>query len=327
MAIKIGVAGVGNMGRNHVRNIVELPQHFEIIGCYDTSAENLDIIRTQYGIKCFSSAEEMFKSSDAVILAIPSSLHKEYGLLAVRAGCHALIEKPLAICEADCLELCEAFNRAGKTLMVGHVERYNPVVLEIKKILEGEGGVIAVDVKRCSPFPERIYDVNVIFDLMIHDLDIVLNFLQPSPVKSIDAKGIVVKSGTNSDYVQSLITHESGAITTILASRITEEKIRSISVHTEQSLIHGDFLNKTLHVTRKSAYKSDTERRPLYRFENITERIILPIMEPLKAELVEFAMSIRENRKPLTCGESATAAVCYAGQINELTKGCKVYGK
>jgi len=320
--LKIGVIGVGNMGRNHVRNILELPNYFNLVGVYDPSTENAQIAKERFNVTCFESADELLQKTDAVVLAVPSSLHREYGLLAVQHNQHALIEKPIALTETDGKLLCDAFAKIGKTLMVGHIERFNPAVIEMKKILENENGIVAIDAKRCSPFDKRIGDTNVIFDLMIHDLDIVLNYLQPSKVKNIAANALVVHSQNYSDYVQAMIQHESGAVSTILASRATEDKIRAIDVHTKTSFVQADLLHKTLQVTRKTSFALDLGYTPMYKQENIVEKIMLPHVEPLKAELIEFALAVSEARLALTNGNEATRALHYAAQVHELTSKC-----
>lgn len=320
--IKIGVLGVGNMGSNHVRNILELPNLYEMIGCYDKSPESLNRVKENFGVECFDDVEQLLEKTDAVVVAVPSSLHKEYGLLSSRYGKHTFIEKPIALCEVDGKLLCEAYSSVGKVLMVGHIERYNPAISELKKILANECDIIAIDAKRLSPFDPRIGDTSVIFDLMIHDLDIVLNYLQPSTPASFSAVANIVKNEHFPDYVQAIIQHESGAISTIAASRVTENKIRTVDVHTKQSLIQADLLNKTLQITRKTNFDLKLGYSPIYKQENIIEKIMLPNIEPLKAELIEFASAINENRTPLTCGKVATKALHYAEKIHNLTKDC-----
>jgi virulence factor len=317
--LKIGVIGVGNMGRNHVRNILELPNFYELIGCFDKSAENTKIIKEKFNANCFIDVKELLNKTDAVVLAMPSSLHLEYGMMATQFNQHALIEKPIALSKTDGEALCRAFEKIGKVLSVGHVERYNPAVLEMKKVLENEN-IISIEAKRYSPFDPRISDANVIFDLMIHDLDIVLSYLQPDPIKTLSANAVIVKSEKFSDYVQVSIQHKKGAISTICASRVTENKVRAIDVHTKQAFIQADLLNKTLQVTRKTMFALDVGYTPTYKQENIVEKIILPNVEPLKAELIEFADAINKNRKALTHGKDAIKALYYAELINELTQ-------
>ena len=318
--LKIGVIGVGNMGRNHVRNILELPQYYEFVGCYDESEDNVNVAKERFGVTFFDDVQELLKKTDAISIAVPSSLHLEYGLLAAKHKNHALIEKPLALSTEDANILCEAFSKTEKTLMVGHIERFNPVVSVMKDILKNEQQIIVIEARRCGPFNPRISDTNVVFDLMIHDIDIVLNYLYPDPVASVQASAVIAKSKTHSDYVQAMFQHESGVISTIQASRITEDKIRAIDIHTTGSLIRGDLLNQTLFIFRKTNLSPYSAHSSMYTQENVIEKVVLPITEPLKRELIEFAEAIRDGREALTNGKDATQALYFAERVQELTE-------
>lgn len=316
--IKIGVIGTGSMGRNHVRNICELPGYYEFVGFHDVKEENIRFIEDTYGIAHFDNVDRLIGSVDALVVAAPSFLHFELGSKIIRQGKHALIEKPITLVETEGKILCEKFAVQNKVLMVGHVERFNPAVTEMKKVIDQEGGVIALDAKRCGPFNPRISDTNVVFDLMIHDLDIIINYLYPHPVRTVDAKAVKVMSENNCDYAQAIMQFDTGIITTLLASKVTEDKIRTIDVHTRQSLIRADLLNKTLSITRKTKLLNLHNYTPVYSQETIIEKVILPNVEPLKCELVEFANAINQNRQGLTDGGSAVNALHYAELINKL---------
>lgn len=312
--IKIGVIGAGNMGRNHLRILKELNNDFEVVGFTDKDDNNINFAKEAYKIEYFANVLDLVKSVDAVVIATPSSLHKEIGLLVAENSIHALIEKPITLNGNDGYLLCEKFAKNNKVLMVGHIERYNPVVAELKKILENEE-IISIDVKRCSPFDPRISDTNVVFDLMIHDIDIIFNYLNTSPIASI-CSNLVSVSSNNADYVQSVVQHSSGAITSLVASRVTEDKIRTIEIHTKKAFIRADLLNRTLSVSRKTTFDLNVGYVPLYKQENIMEKIMVPNVEPLKAEYLEFAKAIVNNEVPLTNGIDATKAVKIAEQIN-----------
>lgn len=314
--IKIGVIGVGHMGRNHLRVLKELNRDFELIGFTDKSEENIKFAEETYKIKYFKEIEELLNNVDAVVIAAPSSLHKEIGLLAAKHKVHALIEKPIALSEEDGKILCEEFAKNNVILMVGHVERYNSVVSELKKIIEKEE-IIAIEAKRCSPFDPRISDTNVIYDLMIHDIDIIFNYLNTTAIENISAKAINVMSNNRADYVQAVLQHSNGTISSLVASRVTEDKVRTIDVHTKKCFIRADLLNKTLTVSRKTTFNLDIGYVPTYKQENIIEKIIIPNVEPLKAEHLEFAKAINEQRTPLTSGKDATKAVTIAEKINQ----------
>ena len=310
------------MGKNHVRNIMELSNYYEYVGCFDESWQNAKSIQDRYGAEVFPDGDSLMSRTNAVVIAAPSYLHRKYGEMAIKHNKHALIEKPLALTEADGASLKYGFEHINKVLSVGHVERYNPVVTEMKKILLDENEIIAIEARRCSPFDARIADTNVVFDLMIHDLDIVLNYLQPSSLASFHAEAIIVNSKNHCDFVQALIKHNSGAISNIVASRVTEDKIRMINVHTKQAYIQGDLLNKSLTLTRKTNLKLDIGYTPTYKQENIIEKIILPNIEPLKAELMEFAHAINDKRQPLTDGNDAVKSLGIAERISSSVSNC-----
>ena len=146
MTVKIGVIGVGNMGKNHVRLTREMNNEFEFVGVYDPNAERV----AELGLTevCFPSEDALIEACDAIVIVAPSSLHKQMALKVAAAGKHLLVEKPLALSEADAREIVAAFEGTGKVLTVGHVERYNPVVLELEKIVKEED-VVAVHIERC----------------------------------------------------------------------------------------------------------------------------------------------------------------------------------
>jgi len=300
--IKIGVIGAGNMGKNHIRLTSEIPG-FELIGIFDTNPE-AGLVAEKYGVRYFSDLNELFSSVEAVIIASPSSTHLPIALCAAEKGLHTFVEKPLGLNAKEATTLCEAFQKSKSVLAVGHVEQFNPVVLEAEKILKNEE-VIVINTRRFSPKDTRINDADVLQDLLIHDLDIILNSLNKSPIKKLYANGRTVYNKVLVDYVHSILEFEDGMLATVEASRTTEDKVREIDIHTANSFIRMDLLNKTLLITRRTNYKLDTGYSPTYRQENITERVFIPMVEPLRAELLDFLDCIRNNRQPCTDGVKA----------------------
>jgi len=154
--IKIGVIGAGNMGRNHIRLVSEMVNDFEFKGVYDPAHERLKTVEI-YNPTVFKTVESLMDSVDAVIIAAPSSLHLEIALKAAKHGLHALVEKPLALTASDASIISDAYSNTGKVLMVGHIERFNPVVAELQKIVKDEH-IVAINMTRCSPKDKRISD-------------------------------------------------------------------------------------------------------------------------------------------------------------------------
>ncbi|MDR1061132.1 MAG: Gfo/Idh/MocA family oxidoreductase [Clostridiales bacterium] len=311
--IRVGVIGVGNMGRNHLRLYSEMPE-FNLVGFYDPSPAFKGYGK-MYGIISFPSIESLLDNVDAVSVVAPSSLHREIAHKVAGMKKHALVEKPLALSAADAAGITDAFNENGVILMVGHVERFNPVIRELEKIIKAHD-VIAIDIRRCSPWGGgRIADVDVIHDLMIHDIDIVAGALAPLPIKNITAVGRAVRSERHIDYAQAIVEYEdSGLLASITASRITEDKIREITVHARSALIRADLLNRTLTLTRQTNYSSGAggaggEPDALYRQENITEKVFVAAVEPLRQELLEFARCVGGGVKPNVSGEASVRAL------------------
>ena len=303
-AIKIGVIGAGNMGRNHIRLTSELPE-FELVGIFDID-KNVQQVAEQYNTRIFSELDDILPLIEAVIIASPSATHADMAIRAAEKGVHALVEKPLGLGYEEALAIYEAFQGAGTLLAVGHVERFNPVILEVEKMIEHED-VIAINTRRFSPKDMRINDTDVLQDLLIHDLDIVMNCLNKSSVKRLHANGRTAFSEQFVDYVHSIVEFENGVLATLEASRTTEDKIRDIDIHTTNAFIRMDLLNKSLTITRRTNYRLDTGYNHSYRQENIMEKVFIPMVEPLRAELLDFAKCIRCGGAPRICGGDA----CY----------------
>ncbi len=305
--IRVGIIGTGNMGKNHVRLVREMVNQFEFIGVYDPDRERIQLMGLdEYA---FNSIEELADAADALIIAAPSSLHKEIALVAAKKEKHLLIEKPLALSYEDGKQITNEFSNLDRVLMVGHVERFNPVVLELEEIIKNED-VVAIEIDRCSPMDKRISDTDVVYDLMIHDVDILINALNPhTEISEITAYGSKVYSRDYADYVQAIMRFKNNVIASVVSSRTSESKIRKIIVHCKDSFIEADLLNKALTVSRKTKYTLDVGYTPTYRQENIIERVFVPNEEPLRAELQHFYQCIANNEPSKTDGDKALNSI------------------
>lgn len=313
--IKLGVIGVGSMGKNHLRVALELSKYYELVGIYDASAETAEKMATMYNVKVFSNLDDLIKEVDACVVAAPSSLHKEIGMKLGKAKKHALIEKPICLNKKEAEELESTFKNS--VLMIGHIERYNPVIMELSKILKKEE-IIGIEARRCSPYDPRIFDASVVMDLMIHDIDIIINELCHNKIQKINVLGNNMLSPKKLDYVQSILKFDNNIVCSILASRSTEEKIREIDIHTKSKFITADLLQKKLILNTRTNIKMSDDQ--VYKQDSLQETIILPFIEPLKEEHMEFIKSINENRLPKTNGESSIRSLELAEKIEKMAE-------
>lgn len=305
--IKVGIIGVGNMGKNHLRLVREMSNLFEFVGVADPDKDRVKQLEIPEDL--YLPEDELIDKADAVVVAAPSSFHKKIALNIAKRKKHLLVEKPIALSEEDAKEVADAFKDIGKVLMVGHVERFNPTVLELEKILRDEK-IVAIHVERCSSMDKRISDTDVVYDLMIHDIDIVLNAMNPgAEVKRIASFGKKVYSENYVDYVESAMQFDNGIIASVISSRSTESKIRRVFVHCESGFIDADLLNRTLSISRKTTYHLNVGYDPVYKQENVVEKVFVSNVEPLRAELQHFYDCIVEGKKPRTSGESAVKSI------------------
>lgn len=306
--LKIGVIGTGHMGRNHVRNLAE-EQRFELVGIYDNNAATATEIGDRFGVSVYENLDELLENVQGVVIAVPSSLHKEIGLKAASHGVHALIEKPLATSSKDARELAEEFERRSIKLAVGHIERFNPVIVELQKIIKPEE-IFYVEVHRYSPFVNsgRIVDTSVVEDLMIHDTDLVCNLMDGIGIKSIQGYGESICSG-QTDFASCLIDFEVNAHAVINASRISQDKVRTLEIHTAECCIYADLIAKTLFVSKNTNMTIDTDTDNKYKQDSILQKIYVPIQEPLRMELLMFYESVVNGKPIIVDGNAGIRAI------------------
>ncbi len=290
-SLKVGVLGVGNMGKNHMRVLSSMPE-CELVGCYDLDSERTMECATLYGTHGFAAPEEMFGEADSVHIVVPSFLHGKYSIEAMRHGCHVLIEKPIALTQEEAQSIIDVATETGVKSCVGHVERFNPAIITLKEILTNED-VIQIEFRRMSPFDARVSDASVVQDLMIHDID-TMNALFGASIQSINACGSKVYSD-KLDYAQALVILEKGPIVSLIASRVTESKIRTVDISCRKCFIHVDLLSHTLEISRKTNFKLDVGHPIQYCQENIIEKVIVPRLEPLRLEFEHFYQCIRDD--------------------------------
>ena len=272
----IGIIGVGAMGKNHVRVYSEL-KSVDSVAVFDVNAAAAKTIGDQHGAVVCRSMDELLARSDAVSVCVPTPFHAATVRQVFAAKKAVLIEKPIAATAKEAIDLMTSAP-AGITIGVGHIERFNPVVSEIKKIVDKP---LYVEMKRHNPASARVTGSTVIEDLMIHDIDILLNlFGQPSAIHSAgsaDVCSVLMKCGK--------------IPVALSASRKSSKKIRMIYVEQEDCTIEGDFMTQEVTIYRKPGqYQFEAER---YVQENIIEKVMVNKLEPLKRELSTFVECVR----------------------------------
>lgn len=305
----VGVIGVGVMGRNHVRVYSELKDVNEIY-VYDLNPNNVNKIK-DYAVIC-NSIEELLNNVDAVSICVPTKDHFNVAKKVIEKCIHCLIEKPITLTVEEGEKLLDLLNRKKEDIVVGvgHIERFNPIVNEIKRIVEYP---IYIEIKRHNPASARITDSSVVEDLMIHDVDIVFNVLFN------EHKHYKIYSAGNKDICKALIIFNNSVVA-LSASRMASKKIRTIYVEDKEFTIEGDFMNQEIYVYRKPGkYGMENER---YIQENIIEKVLVNKVEPLKVELKTFIDCIKKNKDfPVTPEQALNnLRICekIRGNLNEV---------
>ena len=311
---RVGVVGVGSMGANHAR-VYDRFKHVDLVAVADRDLISAEAVADRYKCAAYADFEQLLGKVDAVSVAVPTSMHLEVGLFFLRHGVHCLIEKPLAPTESDCLALIEAAAEGGAILQVGHIERYNPSVDQLRKIIDPTQVVHGIEARRMSAVSSRITDVDVVLDLMIHDIDVVLCLVR-RPVHEVEAFGF------NGDYVSATLAFEGGMLATLIASRVTQNKIRSHQVSTAAGLYDLDYSNQSLQIfrqkTQPQAVRNSVEGA--YQLDLSVDRVLVPHGEPLNLELTDFLDCVETGRTPEVDGEEALKSLRLAWTIQERLK-------
>ncbi len=295
--VKVGVAGVGHMGKEHARIYAELAEA-ELVGVHDSNPETARKIAAKCRTRAFASLEEMVEAVDAASIVTPTMTHLAIAEPFLRRGKHVLVEKPMAMDTAEARKLVDLAEKHGAKLAVGHVERFNPVLAALEERL---GRPRFIEAHRLSPYPGRSTDIGVVMDLMIHDLEIILHLVR-SPVTSVDAVGVPVLS-KGEDIANARIRFANGCVANLTTSRISPEKLRKIRVFQDDAYLSLDYMKQEGEI-----YK---------RWEGKITRDKIPVMkgEPLKNQLAEFLQNVRENTDPRVAGAHGFEALKLASQI------------
>ncbi len=295
--LKSGVVGVGHIGKNHARIYSEIAGK-NFVAVFDEDRAAAAGVARRFDVIAAESLEHFADLVDAASISTPTPSHHALGMFLLERGKHLLIEKPIAETTAHALELATLAQARGAVLQVGHIERFNPVLGALEKLLTRPR---FIESHRLSPYPNRSTEIGVVLDLMIHDLEIILHLVR-SPVKTFDAVGVPVLS-KGEDIANARIRFENGCVANITVSRISPEKMRKIRVFQEDAYLSLDYGDQTGEIFRKGATGIQRESVPIEKDE------------PLKRELQSFLDCARDGNRPMVSGHEAAAALDLALQI------------
>jgi predicted dehydrogenase len=305
------------MGRNHARVLHELP-NVELVGVADSNLDAACQVGGAHATRGYGSLTELLTKErpEAVTIAVPTENHHGAVMEALEAGCHVLVEKPIAATLAQADELVAAARSAGLVLAVGHIERYNPAVLELKRRLdEGQlGRVYQFDAQRLGPFPQRVRDVGVVIDLATHDLDL-MRFLTGSEIVRVYAETRRKVHTTREDMVSGLLRLEDGSVGLLQINWLTPTKIRQLTVTGERGMFRADYLTQDLFF-HENAEAADHNWEQITMLRGVSEgsmvKYAIQKREPLQSELEAFMKAIGGEPAGIVSGEDGSEALRLA---------------
>ena len=327
--VKVAVLGVGGLGQHHARIYAEMEQagDVEFVGLYDPNLERAREIAEKNGVRALESMEAALEQADGVSIVTPTVTHHELASKFLKAGCHVLVEKPITDEADQAAELVQLAQENDRVLQVGHVERFNPVFDYLQSVAKEPR---FIETHRLSPYPARSMDIGVVLDLMIHDLDIVLAFVD-SPVKEVDGVGVPVLSASE-DIANARLKFENGCVANLTVSRVSPERMRKIRVFSggeTTSYVSLDYQKQEGYIYRiaaDGAEKSSLWQKLLHAKDSaivsefggkkvVREPVPIAKDEPLKLELQHFVECVRERQTPKVSGEAGRQALEVALEI------------
>ncbi len=319
--VKVGVLGVGHLGRLHASLYKEIST-VEVVGIYDINREKAEKVSEELDLQLFNNSKDLLRSVDAVNIVTSTPNHYESAIKALEYDCHLFIEKPITDNEQEAEDLIRKANEKNKILQIGHIERFNPALLALEDV---KLNPLFIESHRLSSFNPRGADVAVILDLMIHDLDLILNLVKSKPTK-IDASGVGVISN-HIDIANARIQFENGCIANVTASRISAKKMRKMRIFQQDAYISLDFsegFSEIYYIPEENQvlYKDGTiafslgeidtgEMKKEIKYNKLQRKEI----NPLKYEMNSFIDSIITSIKPVISGEDGLAALKLAKEV------------
>jgi predicted dehydrogenase len=302
MTLRIAVIGVGHLGRHHARILSAMPG-VDLAAVVDINAARAQEVAAANHTQAAGDYRDVLASVDAVTIAVPTALHAEIGQACLRGGVAALIEKPLARTADEADVLISAAAKAKTTLAVGHTERFNPAVVAATPLLTDPR---FIEVHRLGTFPERSLDIDVVFDLMIHDLDVVLSIVR-SEISAVEAVGVPVLTA-RVDIANARLRFANGCIVNLTASRISRDRVRKIRFFQPAAYLSIDYSVQKVEMWRLERGTGSSPAIQGGELDVVTE-------EPLKRELADFVEAVQARREPVVTGAQGRRALALAQQI------------
>ena len=307
------------MGKNHVRVLSEIKES-ELVAVSDCDEKRLEYFEKEYELRTYQNYREMLKKEDLdmVSIVVPTTLHKKVAVDVINKKINCLLEKPIAETEEDAVEIIEAAKKNNVKLTIGHVERFNPAVLELKRRINEIGKIWEIHVMRRGPFPKRIRDVGVVIDLAVHDLDI-MRFILNSEVKRVYAEIEKNIHTTREDMLNALLRFENNAIGVLNVNWLTPTKIRELIVIGENGMFKLNYITQDLEFHRSIEMNNgkDFSQFVLKSTESDIQKLSFQKEEPLKCEIKAFLDAIIKNREPEVSGKDGLEILKLANKILE----------
>ena len=321
--VRVAVIGAGCFGRNHIRLLSSMDD-VELVAVVDADERARQQAAKDFGVTTVADHRELQQKIDAAVLAVPTRLHHRLGMELLQRGVHLMVEKPLATCGDEARELVETAAERGRILQVGHIERFNPA---LEAALPHVDEPRLIEARRTAPHRFRSTDIGVVFDLMIHDLDIVLSLVR-APLRHVEALGVAL-FGRHEDIAQARLTFDNGCVATLTASRASYELSRQMHIWSQRGFASIDFDSRVTTLVEPSAVVrggqidaetlSQAERQYLidHLFDEFLpmRRIEAGQTNQLEAELRDFVAAIRQGRRPRVSGDHGLRAIEVADAI------------
>jgi len=322
--INVAVIGTGVMGKNHARVLSNL-ENANLVAICDKESDSLKEIADKYRVNSYSDHKEMLSNEniDAVSICVPTKLHKEVAIDVIKSKKHVLIEKPIATTVEEAKDIIKEAESNKVKLMVGHIERFNPVIVEIKKRINNDelGKVFLIKSERFSPFPKRVVDIGVTIDLSVHDVDIMQHLLK-SKVKSVYAATAQKIHSNHEDLMTSILKFENNTTGMTSCNWITPKIVREITIVGEKGMFKANYLTQEL-IFFKNEFTDKTidwQKERLNVIEGDMVKIKIEKKEPLKNELEAFINCIRDNNNPEVTGQDGMESLNVALKFLESAK-------